>query len=211
MSVFVGALVGFATGCILHAIPATSSFYYTDVLSLVIASLTATALTTIWVFVDPELAALTVPTVATGRRGSGAEAGIELAISFQLKIGSDTADQAHRHAFPTAAAPSVRFSDASPVAQRITQLLDDVPIKADHISPISAWPNRVLETASSMWRDGAISVALSSRQGFEENDLEDTWSFGEYRSGQLIVCVGFLDNSELNLYQNQLHDKLAYL
>lgn len=211
MSVFVGAFVGFAAGCVLHAIPATSSFYYTDVLALVIASLTATALTTVWVFVDPELASLKVPTVATARRGSGAETGEDRAISFQFKVGSDAADQAHGNVFSTKAVPSVRFSGASPVAQRITQLLDAVPIKPDHISPISSWPNRVLETASSMWRDGAISVALSTRQAFEEHDLEDIWSFGEYRSGQLIVSVGFLDASELSLYQNQLHDKLAYL
>ncbi|KAE9969605.1 hypothetical protein EG328_006786 [Venturia inaequalis] len=211
MSVFVGALVGFATGCALHAIPATSSFYYTDVLSIVIASLTATALTTVWVFVDPELAALTVPTVATARQEGGAETGKDQAISFQFKIGSDAVGLAHGTAISTVAGPSVRFSDTSPVAQRITQLLDAVPAQPDHVSPISAWPNRVLETASSMWRDGAIAIVLSNRQAFEEHDLEDVWSFAEYRSGQLIVSVGFLDVSELNLYQNQLHDKLAYL
>lgn len=62
-----------------------------------------------------------------------------------------------------------------------------------------------------MWRDGAISVSISTRQAFEKHDLEDIWSFGEYRSGQLIIFAGFLDDTELNLYQNQLHDKLAYL
>lgn len=211
MSVFVGALVGFAIGCVLHAIPATSSFYYTDVLSLVIASLTSTALTTVWVFIDPEFAAPTVPTIAVGRRGSGAEMGTDPAISFQFKIGSHAADFSHGNAFSTAAGPFVRFSDASPVAQRITQLLDAIPIQPDHISPISAWPDRVIETASSMWRDGAISIALSTRQAFEEHDMEDAWSFAEYHGGQLVISAGFLDASELNLYQKQLHDKLAYL
>ncbi|QDS72759.1 hypothetical protein FKW77_004222 [Venturia effusa] len=211
MSVFVGAVVGFATGCILHAIPATSSFYYTDVLALVVASLTSTALTTIWVFVDPEFASPTIPAAATGRRGNGAEIGVHPKVSFQLKIGSDAADHASGHIFSMATAPSVRFSDATPAAQRIMQLLDAIPLKADYVSPISSWPNSVLETASSMWKDGAITVVLSTRQAFEEHNLEETWSFSEYRNGQLIVSVGFLDASELNLYQNQLHDKLAFL
>jgi hypothetical protein len=110
-----------------------------------------------------------------------------------------------------AGAPAVKFLDHSPVSQSITHLLDGVPAKPDHISPVSAWPNRVLETASNMWRAGAITITLSTRQTFEQHDLGNTWSMGEYQNRKLNISAGILDDISLNLYQNHVHDKLAYL
>jgi hypothetical protein len=208
MSVFVAAIVGFAVGCFLHAMPVTSSFVYTDVLALGVASITATLLTTIWVFIDPELQPLKSPSDTSGKDAQP--------LFSQDKIGTDPCHTrlGGRITLSTFVGPSVRSSDGSPVADMITQFLTMVSRREPDPMLFSSdipWQRQVLETALEMWRADSVTIIQSSRQVFAQVGCEKSWSLSEYKYGKLLIVAGFLDDSEIDMYQTYLHDNLALL
>jgi hypothetical protein len=206
MSVFVAAIIGFVVGCTIHAIPATSTFVYTNVLALAVASTSATVLTTVWVFIDPELQAHSPPS-------TNSEKGTNF-LSSQDRIGIELPNVTlgGRLAAIASFGPTVKSSDGSPVANSITELLFQVKSgTVDSSSFETSWSDRVVRTAVNMWREGTIIITLSNRQLFERTEFDNSWSFGKYEDEKLSIIAGFLDDSELGLYQNSLHDKLAYL
>jgi len=208
MSVFVAAILGFIVGCVLHAVPATSPFIYTDVMALGVASITATVLTTIWVFIDPELQPLRAPSEASEQS--------RRPVFSQNKIGAESSHPGLRShiSLPSFVGPRVKASDGSPVAEMITQFLAMVSGREPDPMPFSSnvpWQTQVLETALQIWREDSITIILSNRQVFAQSGYENSWSLSEYRDGKLLIVVGFLDGSEIDMYQNYLHDNLALL
>jgi hypothetical protein len=208
MSVFASAIIGFLVGCILHGIPATSSFVYTDVLALGVASITATILTTVWIFIDPEFQ---TPTTV-----SGVSENVAHPFFSQDKIGKkiSRAHLATRPGQSTFVGSGVTSRDGSPVAENVTKFLKAVTIREPDPTPFSSqtpWQTRILETASKMWQDNAILITLSNRQIFAQAEFEDSWSLSEYKDGKLLIAAGFLDDSEIDIYRNHLTDKLALL
>jgi hypothetical protein len=107
--------------------------------------------------------------------------------------------------------PPVNSADNSAVSERITKLLLGAATTPNTLSTKVAWSPRLLQTAMSMWRDGTITICLSNRQCFISSGIRDSWSFSEHRSGSLRITSGFLDAAEIELYQQRLHDPLAYL
>jgi hypothetical protein len=205
MSVFVAAILGFVIGCILHVVPSTAPFVYTDVLALGIASLAATLLTTIWVWIDPDFEPLLAPSGSpeTGARG----------LTSQDRIGVENNGILLERRSPSEAAcgTQVKSSDGSPLALKFTELLAFGATKQSPNPSEPLWSYRVLQIASKMWRDGSLVITLSNRQLFMEHGFENSWSFSEYHNGNLSVIAGFLDKSEIKVYKDRFYEKLAYL
>jgi hypothetical protein len=190
----------------MHALPVTARFVYTDVVSLAFAAVTAAILTSVWVWTDPEFVSSTkLPNVA--------ENNDRLFVS-QDKFGYDDRTALNVRQTPPSviAGPPMRFSDGSPVAERITRLLDSIPTrKLSESTSETSWQTQVVQRATQMWREGKITTSLSNRQDFMQAGLHRCWSFSECNDGQLTIVAGFLDDVEVEVYQDRYTDKLAYL
>jgi hypothetical protein len=202
LSVLAAAVLGFTVGIVLHAIPATAPFVYTDVLALVVAALAATLLTSLWIWIDPEFQ----PVVELS---SNAEVSSNCFAS-QDKIGFDGCIEFTGNLLPHlgSTGSQVKSSDGSRVAEKVFQLLTQIESKHQKSE---SWQGRIIRTAGQMWRDDSIIVHLSSRQAFSQAGFKNSWSLSQYMDGTLSITVGFLDDSEIELYLRGFQDNLASL
>jgi hypothetical protein len=186
-------------------IPATASFVFIDVLALVIASTTASILTTLWVWKDPEFQ----PSFSTAER-------IEQNKSkffCQKRVGGESNSGIPGSHFSKTASigPRISSSDNSMVAQRITELLEIAKECPSTFATHFPWSEKLLRTAMDMWRDGSICITLSNRQLFVKTGFEDSWTFVVAENNTMSITAGFLDAVEIEFHMTRWSDSLAYL
>jgi hypothetical protein len=205
LSVFFAGILGFSVGCILHALPMTASFIYIDVAALVLASVTAAVLTTVYVQKS------FYSTLFSATRETSEEKSSEF--HKQPKIGAEIESQNSTSvsSVPPSERIAIAFGDNSAVSRRITELLRLAQEKPNHFAQETVWSTKLLQTASDKWNNGSIILFLSNRQSFGERGLEDCWSISEYKDGVLQITAGFLDALEVESYMNRTHQALAYL
>jgi hypothetical protein len=164
--------------------------------------MTGTLLTSLWIWIDPELQPVTEPL-------SNNEASANC-LASQDKIGVDgcvaLTGSLLPHLGPTGS--QVKCSDGSRVAEKISELLTQIESKHQKSE---SWPGRVIRTTGQMWRDDSILVQISSRQMFSQAGFSNSWSLSQYRDGTLTINAGFLDDSEVELYLRGFQDNLACL
>ncbi|TID17874.1 hypothetical protein E6O75_ATG10519 [Venturia nashicola] len=203
-SVFACAFAGLLIGILLHAIPATSAFRYSDVIALDVASLTAAVMTSFWVYRDPTTKRSSLPTSALeltpGRYHNQIRIGVTRSNIFcheGLKVMGD-------------AKYTVSAFDNTIVSRGITGLLQfalDIP---NNFSALAPWSSELLRQTIDMWCNGNIVISVASRQSFRARGLQDSWSISDYDKNSLHITAGFLDETELESYRESNAQALCY-
>jgi hypothetical protein len=171
---------------------------------LTISSVLAATLTTVWVWIDPELQPLTAPGEAPENNTSN--------FVSQLKLGTEANTRVINNNLALAASngPKLEYSDKSEITERITELLQLAIDRPNALYLKAEFPSRLLMTALNMWMSGNIVITVSNRQLFAKAGLDDSWSFSEYCDGKIRVTAGFLEECEIQLFSDRLHEGFAY-
>lgn len=186
--------------------PVTASFVYVDVIALVLASILAATLTTVYVHKSP-YSTLFSSASSDYLIPNGPE------FHIQRKIGLENIIQNSRP-HPLLVSPEqlrISYVDNTTVSRRITELLRLAEDKPNRFSLATTWSAKLIQTAHRRWSEGTIVLVLSNRQVFSECGNEDLWSISEVTDGILQITVGFLDTMEIELYMQRWHETLAYM
>lgn len=204
-SVFASAFIGLLVGCLLHAIPATSTFRYINVIALDIAALGAAILTSLFVFRGPATDESSVST-STSAHDSGV-------YHNQMRIGATRTNLVCRDASNSmeGANYTVTSFDNSKVSHEITKLLQSALEVQNRFLDLAPWSTTLLLRTLETWSSGDIVVTVASRQTFRASGLQDSWSYSNYDQKCLRITAGFLDQAELEDYRQARSKALAHL
>jgi hypothetical protein len=183
----------------------TASFVYIDVSALVLASVTAAILTTIWVQKSPYSTLFSADNQSHNTTGPNIHKQRRISAESELQSTGSCSSLASSTKF------RIRSGDDLAVSEMITELLMLAMEKPNHFASCTTWSTNLIRTAIDKWTDGSIILILSNRQEFAKVGLEDCWSISEHDSGVLRVTAGFLDATELELYLSRWHQALAHL
>lgn len=202
---FACAFAGLLVGCLLHAIPATSTFRYSDVIALDVASLTAAAMTSFWVYKSPP-----------ADQGKSLESVSELnpgRYHSQIRIGATRAQSTFPEGlkFVEDAKYTISAVDNSVISQGITGLLQFALDLPNNFSSLAPWSSTLLRRTIDMWCSGNLAINVSSRQHFLAKGLQDSWSISDFDENFLQITAGFLDEAELESYRDAHPQALSYL
>ncbi|KAM0325924.1 hypothetical protein ACHAQA_007229 [Verticillium albo-atrum] len=189
------ALIGFVLGCILHAIPQTSGFLYTDVLCQNLAAGLAAIGTTLFTLKDWTAA----PVLAASRGTSSYD---EPSVTVQRRLMANINEQAplFKGDLPQIfTQATVDYEDGTGLAKKITETLQHSLAEPNLISRESNWSENLLETALQLWSSGRLTAAVLSRQHFTEAGLHDFTSLSFNEKGVLHVAVCFVGETERRL------------
>ncbi|KAK7432311.1 hypothetical protein QQZ08_001258 [Neonectria magnoliae] len=187
------AAMGFITGCVLHAVPATSQFLYNDVIAQNTAAVLAAIGTSLWTWKD-----WTAPTPAHARSG-----GDDLARVFvQHRFSADESmlakipDPGMRKAF---SGSKIWNEDGKSTSKKIMDLLQLSLDRPSEVSKDASWSTEILTTALSLWSNRKITVKIVSREDFYRAGLGEIGAFSSQEGSVLQLTVGFMGEAELSL------------
>ncbi|RDI83168.1 hypothetical protein Vi05172_g6780 [Venturia inaequalis] len=203
-SVFACAFAGLLVGILLHAIPASSAFRYSDVIALDVASVSAAVMTSLWVYRKPTADKTSLSTssveLTPGRYHNQIRIGVAKvnAISPEgLRVKEDVKY-------------TVSALDNTIVSRQITELLQfalDVP---NNLSALEPWSSTLIRQTITMWCSGNIVISVASHQSFRARGLQDSWSISDNNKNCLHITAGFLDETELESYRDSHPQALSY-
>ncbi|PNY28004.1 Uncharacterized protein TCAP_02071 [Tolypocladium capitatum] len=206
--IFASAIVGFVTGCTLHAIPATAGWLYSDVLAQNIAAVSAAFGTLLWSWKDwtaPNTAAASTAPAATYKR--------DIWVQRNIRAGDDAESKvAVRNTLNMKVAGAVtRHDDGSVMSQKITQLLHRSLTNPNGTARQTPWAVGIIETVIRKWEEGHVKITVVSQEKFAKAGLKDICSFSQLDGQVLKVTAGFLREAELHLpsWQSQLATMMA--
>ncbi|KAH6896747.1 hypothetical protein B0T10DRAFT_506131 [Thelonectria olida] len=192
--IFTSAFLGFVTGCVLHAIPATSQFVYNDVIAQNTAAVLAAIGTSLWTWKD-----WTAPSSSRsgpGPRNQGKSLFVQRRFSAEGSIHSKAPTLAMRKGF---SGSKVWSEDGKPASKRITELLRFSLEEPNHLAQNTPWATKVVRTARDMWAGRKITVKIVCRDEFCREGLNDISSFSSHEGTVLQLTVGFMGEAELSL------------
>ncbi|KAF4946020.1 hypothetical protein FGADI_11524 [Fusarium gaditjirri] len=179
------AAVGFLVGCVLHAVPATAGYLYTDVLSQNVAALLAAIGTSCFAWED-ETKTRVMATV-TADRGSGImmQRKISAECSEDVRLAADIRPEVFRSRI-------IQDADGSSLSEKLTELLQLSSQDPSCYSRAAKWSYKVLRRAQDMWWARKVIIVISSSDYFHRHGLSQLSSFSYTRSGVLHVVIGSL-------------------
>ena len=206
LSVFLGALFGFAVGFILRGLSATAALLYSEVLALVAASWTAAILTSLWVWTDPDRH--TVPAIESNdTEGNDSR----LYIQKRLGVAKPHKDSYHGSNLSKIGGIELKVTDATILTKTITILLELAMQQPSAFLAAAPWGKRLIQTANRMWADGHIVVTIANRQSFSQNGFRESWSVSQHDKATLRITAGFLDATDIENRPGKWSESLAYL
>ncbi|KAF5000934.1 hypothetical protein FGRMN_1391 [Fusarium graminum] len=187
------AAVSFVVGCLLHAIPATSGFLYTDVLSQNLAALLAAFGTSCFAWKDETK----VRVIAVSSDNHD-----DQRIAIQRKISSDVLEDPKTVTdIVRSIYTSRRFrdDDGSSASIRIAELLHLSSQELSHGCQAATWSNVLLRKAQDMWRTQQVVFLMSTSESFHDIGLDRASSFSYTTCGVLHIVLGHLGETECTL------------
>lgn len=190
------AIAGFLLGCILHAVPATADWLYSDVLAQNCAAVLAAVGTLAWSwsnFSTPAAANLTRAAVKSSQRQ-------QKFLWAQPMLRADAEDE-----FKTLQIKSRKVNgvasmhdDGSLLAQKISEILHKSHDHQNAIAKEAPWSSELIGSAFAMWMARRVRVLAVDRESFSSVGLGDTCSFSQVEEDDiLVVKVGLLGKIEL--------------
>ncbi|SPJ88071.1 uncharacterized protein FTOL_12540 [Fusarium torulosum] len=187
------AAVGFIVGCLLHAIPATAGFLYTDVLAQNLTALLA-ATGTSWFAWEVK--------TKTNVVASTQDQDDDECIIVQKKITADCTEDIKVSAtivHNIVATRTMQHGDRSRGADKLGELLQNSVRDPNYHTHAIQWSDRLLRRAEDMWQTQKITVTTSTSESFYQNGLDKVSSFSYSKSGVLHVVVGLLGETDCTL------------
>ncbi|KAH6983617.1 hypothetical protein BKA56DRAFT_672274 [Ilyonectria sp. MPI-CAGE-AT-0026] len=197
--IMTSAALGFITGCVLHAIPATSQFLYNDIIAQNTAAVLAAIGTSLWAWKDwsapspvrkRSKSRTGEPTVFVQHRYSAEE-------SMHEKIPSSGLRK-------TFSGLKLWSEDGKISSAEITKLLARSLEKPNKIASSASFSAKLLTTALNMWSDRKIIVKVTSREDFAQAGLAEISAFSSQEGSVLQLTVGFMGEAESSLSAWQL-------
>ncbi|KAM0270259.1 hypothetical protein ACHAQH_009489 [Verticillium albo-atrum] len=188
------ALVGFLLGCLLHALPQTAGFLYTDVICQNLAGFLAASGTTLFTWKDWTAA----PVLAASRSNRFDEP----SVTVQRKLMASLNEQAPLFKGDLPASftqATVDYDDGTGLAKKITEALHFSLAEPNDTAREAQWSENLLATALEMWTSGRMTAAVLSRQHFADAGLHDFNSLSYNDKGVLHVAVCFVGETERRL------------
>lgn len=175
------AAIGFIVGCVLHALPMTAGFLYTDVLAQNVAGLLAAVGTSICAWRDS-----TIDSDPSQNKtdGNGVFTQNKITVEDSSNINLSKSDVFHK-----LDCPRTSFGDSSAMSDRITDILrmslQEPGSDGHHID----WSPTLLQSVQDMWVQKKLVIQMSHSEDFSRNGLEAFTSFSYIDAD--ILCVGF--------------------
>lgn len=184
------AAVGFIIGCLLHAVPATSGFLYTDVLSQNVAALLA-AFGTAWFAWKDETKTRVMEAVCDKNDGQqiivqnkfSDESSEELGLTVDVVSGITTSRK-------------IQYGDGSSVSEKLGELLQLSSQEPNPHSQAATWSDKLLHRALDMWRAQKVIISMSTADSFYQNRLDKVSSLSYTSSGVLHIVTGLLGETD---------------
>ncbi|KAK4191033.1 family 4 putative glycosyltransferase [Podospora australis] len=185
-AIFVSAIFGFVTGCMLHAVFHGNKFFFIDVIALNVASLTAFVSTTVWASRD------------FGRAGNkdNREPEREPTALIQPRLGAPPAASEKTYWKDLDGHP-VSGQETAGLSQRILAFLRS---SIDHPSKYAEglpWSRHLLEVALQFWQENRLHITICSRSTFIEAGFEDAVSISQLDGEHLHINIDGLGEMEL--------------
>jgi hypothetical protein len=191
VSILCSAPIGFITGCVLHGVYRDNPFFYTDVIAMDVAAVSAALLTSIWVWKDFHFR----ESKGTVHATRSAEKCLKQPRLADAGFAGSKEEIVEWKALP---GRSIKCETPVFLARRIEELLDlSVQEPNDNCSK-APWSLEVLEVAQEMWAAGKIVITLSTNGAFAEAGFDDAFSFSKYDGITLEITAGFLGETELH-------------
>jgi len=189
-SVLTAAVVGFLSGCILHGVFAHKPVFFTDAIALLVTSITAAILTSVWVLRTPQ---------NTPRKdlqpcpphGSG--------VWEQRRLVEERDTPTNLKPDPPLNLPGlmVTAQNSDSLARKISETLGsnlrDLKTRGQKLP----WLLNVSRVALRMWTDGEIKVKVCSSTQFMESGLRDLRSFSTSENDTLSVTTSGVSEGHL--------------
>ncbi|RSL61030.1 hypothetical protein CEP54_006442 [Fusarium duplospermum] len=182
------AAIGFILGCILHALPMTAGFLYTDIVSQNVAALLAAVGTSYYSWKDPRASTNPVQAPTKGQ-----------ALRAQPKITAEwpiDSDMTSGHVPEEMTTTKIWHEDGSAAAERITELLRLSVRDPSLHSEAVKWSSGLVRKAQQLWHARKITIMISSCEDFSRAGLGDLASFSYHDADVLHVGFGAMGQSE---------------
>lgn len=200
------AAVALVVGCLLHAVPATAGWLYSDVVAQNVAAVLAAGGTLLWSWKDW--------TVASGNSSGLYHLKKTETFYVQHKLGAEPREEskasASFHRLITGS-PHVRHGDGSFISQTIDQTLERSLAAPNDLLKSISWSVKLLETAIHTWESQQVEVVVISAERFTESGIHDLASYSVKDGDILRVAIGLFQESELGLpsWQSQIAQVIA--
>ncbi|CAG7564503.1 unnamed protein product [Fusarium equiseti] len=184
------AAVGLTVGCLLHAIPATAGFLYTDVLSQNLAALLAALGTSYFAWRDETK----TDVIAPSDNGTN-----ERDIIIQSKLNSEGTDEMRVTADVVSDLVinyTIQHGNGSGLSDQLEGLLQLTSQDPSHHARSVEWSDSLIRRAMHMWQTQQAAITISTSESFYDNGLGKISSFSFTRSGILHVVVGHLGGTD---------------
>lgn len=193
--IFSSAAVGFVLGCVLHAVPATAGWLYSDVLAQNCAAVLAAVGTFVWAWAD-----LSTPSTAPLPRNAG-NINQDRGIWAQPMLRADADAESKMPLVKSRKASEVTtmHEDGSSIAQEIGLLLHKSFSHRNTMAKEASWSDELLEIALSMWTARRIRILGVDCESFSSSGLGDICSLSQVeQGGVLVIKVGLFGKTELH-------------
>lgn len=184
------AVVGFTVGCLLHAIPATAGFLYTDVLAQNLAALLAALGTSYFAWRDETktdvLASL-----------NDEDEGQKIILRTKLNAeGTDRMEVTANVVPDLVVNYTIQHDNGSGVSGQLGKLLQLTSQDPSHHARSVEWSDSLVRRAMDMWQTQQAVVTISTSESFYDNGLDKVSSLSYTRSGVLHVVIGQLGGTD---------------
>lgn len=191
--IFSAAFVGFVTGCVLHAVPATSQFLYNDVIAQNTAAVLAAIGTSLYTWKDWTAPATSLVSKPSEKQDD---------VSVQRRFASEESIHTKVPTFAmrkTFSGSKVWSDDGKPTSKKVTEMLRLSLEDPNELMLKTSWAVELVRTARDMWADRKLTVKIVSREDFVREGLSDLCSFASQEGTALQITVGFMAEAELSL------------
>ncbi|KAH7159653.1 hypothetical protein B0J13DRAFT_110305 [Dactylonectria estremocensis] len=195
ISIIMGsAVIGFITGCVLHAIPATSDFIFNDIIAQNTAAVLAASGTLLWTWKD-----WTAPSPllnGSSSRTEHSDVFIQHRYSAEESIHTKAPSSTMRKNF---SGMKIWSEDGKVSSKQITKMLTRSLEYPNEHAATAPWSSKLITTALELWAERQITVKVVSREDFSRAGLGEMSGFSSREGSVLQLTLGFMNEAELSL------------
>lgn len=193
IAILSSACFGFVVGCTIHGVFGDGAPYYTDVIALNTASLSAASLTTFFVWKDLHIQK---PKNRKQSANNAATCWTQPRLSNPSMAVSETAEVVPWKNLP---GTKCNVDTNAIISERIPELLRLAIAQPNSHAQNAAWSEDVIKVALEMWKAGRIELNLSTRTAFIDRGFGSSMSFSRYDGNILEISTGYLLDDEVDV------------
>ncbi|PHH88176.1 hypothetical protein CDD83_7877 [Cordyceps sp. RAO-2017] len=195
--IFVSAICGFVLGCVLHAVPATAGWLYSDIIAQNCAAVLAAIGTLAWSWSD-----FSTPRDTKLAHQSSAKSTRARRLWAQRKIMAEGDAETRIPLVKFRKMDGIVYSheDGSIVSQTIVQLLRKSLSLRNNTARNSSWSTDLMDTVMRMWSARRARIVAVDCDAFSAAGLDGICSVSQMGDGGILtIKIGLFGETELRL------------